>query len=103
MQQMDYNTILELYDYFNYFSNELLTCINNIKNIVNDLDKNEHWDGNGYKEYNEKMSNLSANFSAYISDIGFTDDEAFKLYDKLTDYELFKGNFESTNINDQVK
>lgn len=69
MQQMDYNTILELYDYLNYFSNELLTCINNIKNIVNDLDKNEHWDGNGYKEYNEKMSNLSANFSAYISDV----------------------------------
>lgn len=35
--------------------------------------------------------------------IGFADDEAFKLYDKLTDYELFKGNFNFTNINNQVK
>lgn len=32
-----------------------------------------------------------------LSFLGFDDETAFELYDKLTDYEIFKGNFEFRN------
>lgn len=69
MQFILYDAILDYYDSLNYICNDILTYINDIKDIVSNLDKYEHWDGNGYKEYNEKISNLSANFSAYISNV----------------------------------
>lgn len=33
-----------------------------------------------------------------LSFLGFDDERIFELYDQLTDYELFKGNFEFTNL-----
>lgn len=38
-----------------------------------------------------------------LSYLGFDDDEVFELYDQLTDYELLKGNFEFTSIDEQIK
>lgn len=32
-----------------------------------------------------------------LSFLGFSDEKIFELYDQLTDYELFKGNFNFTN------
>lgn len=38
-----------------------------------------------------------------LSYLGFDDDEVFELYDQLTDYELLKGNFEFSSIDNQIK
>ena len=38
-----------------------------------------------------------------LSFLGFEDEKVFELYDQLTDYELFKGNFEFTSLENQYK
>ncbi len=38
-----------------------------------------------------------------LSFLDFDDEKIFELYDQLTDYELFKGNFEFTGLENQTK
>lgn len=38
-----------------------------------------------------------------LSFLGFEDEKNFELYDQLTDYETFKGNFEFTSMENQKK
>lgn len=65
----NYDAIISAYDVLTKSIDTILDSANQIKNIVNKLDNNQHWDGNGFKAYNEKMNNLSTNFSAFCSDI----------------------------------
>ncbi len=37
------------------------------KEIINKMDNNDHWDGNGYNEYKNKFGALISNFGEYCN------------------------------------
>lgn len=67
--KIDYEALSGCYESLDYYANEMLTYVNNIKNVVKKMDSSEHWDGNGYKNYNNKLNDLATNFSSYINEI----------------------------------
>lgn len=65
----DYRMMTEIYNILNETVDNMVNSIKEAKKIVNNMDSNTHWDGNGYNAFNKKFSNLSQNFGSYCNDL----------------------------------
>ncbi len=53
------------YEQLNQLVKEMVNAINDSKKIVNKMNNNDTWNGEGYNTFNEKYNALSRNFGSY--------------------------------------
>lgn len=65
--QIDYDTMMLIYENLNSLTKDLIENMNDAKSIVNKMDNKDHWDGNGYNAYKDKFNDLANNFGDYAN------------------------------------
>ena len=69
MTGIDYEALNSCYEQLNSAIDTMVDQIPGISSIVNKMNNNDHWDGEGYDSYNKKIDNLCRNFKAYCNDL----------------------------------
>ena len=62
--QIDYQIAQNPYTGLNTSVDQLVDYVKETKKIINKLDNNESWDGNGFNAYKSKLSKLVDNFGS---------------------------------------
>lgn len=69
MFNMDYAGLEAFYSDLTNLTNDMIEQIKNAKKIVDKMNNNDHWSGDGYENYQKKFSNLVSNFGSYCNEI----------------------------------
>ncbi len=66
---LDPQALESLYNECKQIIDQMIDSINETKTIVNKMNNYDHWDGNGYDNFNAKFNALADNFFSFCNDL----------------------------------